>query len=360
MKTYLKYQVLISPLGSTIAEHLAALTSNASGISVNEKNGFNQEMWPVGKLQFSEPNRFDTLLLHTCEQLKLKMKAELLSSPRTLVIVSTTKGNLSDISKNAFLSIPLLLKSNLNLAHEPVIVSNACISGVVAVNLANDYVQSGQIDHCIVIGIDVLDPFIQYGFQSLFALSANECKPYDGRRDGINLGEASGVIVLTNQLDEECVAEFLAGASSNDANHISGPSRTGEGLVRAVERTLARSNVDRSTIDFISAHGTATLFNDEMEAVALERLNLNHILVNSFKGYFGHTLGAAGIIELICCLLSMETNTVFKSLGFSENVTSVPLNIPKVNQSLPVNLVLKTASGFGGGNASVLLKKCVC
>ena len=150
---------------------------------------------------------------------------------------------------------------------------------------------------------------------------------------------------------------YKGGSSSNDANHISGPSRTGEGLVRSVEKTLKRSGLRASDIDFISAHGTATVFNDEMESIAFGRTNLNQVPLNSMKGYFGHTLGAAGVLETIMSIVSMEKNILFPNLGFNETGTSVPLNIIQHMEQKELNTVLKTASGFGGGNASLILQK---
>lgn len=110
-------------------------------------------------------------------------------------------------------------------------------------------------------------------------------------------------------------------------------------------------------IDFISAHGTATLFNDEMEAIAMNRLNMQHIPLNSFKGFFGHTLGAAGIIETAMCIQSMRKNVLLKSVGYDECGTSVPLHIIQESKPCNINTVLKTASGFGGCNASLIIQK---
>ena len=151
--------------------------------------------------------------------------------------------------------------------------------------------------------------------------------------------------------------EYMDGSSSNDANHISGPSRTGDGLFRTVKKTLQFSNVNEKEIDFISAHGTGTIFNDEMESIAFDRLKMNAIPMNSLKGYFGHTLGAAGVIETAICLQSMRNNLLIKNLGFENQGTPKQINILTENKTLEVKTVLKTASGFGGCNASLILRK---
>src|SRR5690606_27897990 len=127
-------------------------------------------------------------------------------------------------------------------------------------------------------------------------------------RSGINIGEAVATAFVTKdkgRLAEEAVA-ILGEASCNDANHISGPSRTGEGLYRSIRSALKQSTLETSEIDYISAHGTATLFNDEMEAVAFDRLGMGTIPLNSLKGYFGHTLGASGLLETLVGLHSLH------------------------------------------------------
>jgi len=144
------------------------------------------------------------------------------------------------------------------------------------------------------------------------------------------------------------------GFSGNDANHISGPSRTGEGLFLVTDRVMKNSP---SMPDFISAHGTGTLYNDEMEAIALTRAGLQNIPVNSFKGYWGHTLGAAGVIELAMCVHSMNNNVLFPTKGFREPGLENKLNVIDRVIKTEVNACLKTASGFGGCNSALYLFK---
>jgi 3-oxoacyl-[acyl-carrier-protein] synthase-1 len=151
--------------------------------------------------------------------------------------------------------------------------------------------------------------------------------------------------------------QLLSGTSANDANHISGPSRTGEGLFRSIRKTLRQNNIAPDEIDFISAHGTATVFNDEMEAIAFDRMGMNSVPLNSLKGYFGHTLGAAGVIETVVSMQMMRSNSLVKSLGYRESGTTKALNITTENRPAEISTVLKTASGFGGCNASLVVRK---
>lgn len=359
---YLTYGGLITPLGFTVSDNFSAMKNGESGVQKVKGSGFNKEDWPLGKIQsLSEENRYADLLNRLCDSLIATCEREMLQSTRTLFIVSSTKADINALPNDSFATTRRIIQQKLNPAHPVLIISNACISGVLAVNTAADYLNSGKYDTVVVLGIDALSDFIVYGFQSLFALSDEPSKPFDKNRTGISIGEAAGALVVSSKKPsaEHFFVEYLGGSSSNDANHISGPSRTGEGLFRSIQKTAERAQIDLNDVDFISAHGTGTLYNDEMESIAFDRLKMNAIPINSLKGYFGHTLGAAGIIEIICTMLMMENNLILKSPGYEEQGTTCKLNVVNKNQIREINLALKTASGFGGGNASLLLKKSV-
>jgi 3-oxoacyl-[acyl-carrier-protein] synthase-1 len=149
----------------------------------------------------------------------------------------------------------------------------------------------------------------------------------------------------------------LSGAVSNDANHISGPSRTGDELCNCIKQSLSDANLSPDDIDFISAHGTATLYNDEMESKAIAAAQLTAPPVNSLKAFYGHTLGAAGLIESIISLESLMQNTVIPTKGFEEMGVSKHINICDKIINAPLQHCLKTASGFGGCNAAVIFSK---
>jgi 3-oxoacyl-[acyl-carrier-protein] synthase-1 len=151
--------------------------------------------------------------------------------------------------------------------------------------------------------------------------------------------------------------KIAGGGLSNDANHISGPSRTGMELGLAVRQALGEARKTSTAIDFISAHGTATVFNDEMEAKAFYALGMENIPLNSLKGYFGHTLGAAGVVETIMSMHSLLHNEVLASKGFDRLGVSQPINVCKEPIKMPLTTCLKTASGFGGCNAAIVLQK---
>ncbi|MBM1105521.1 beta-ketoacyl synthase [Aurantibacter crassamenti] len=286
---------------------------------------------------------------------------------RVGLIISTTKGNIDVLEKNsefseerAYLStLGEKIASFFGFKNDAIVLSNACVSGVLASAVAKRFIKQGTYDHVFIAAGDLVTQFILTGFQSFQALSAAPCRPYCKTRSGINIGEIGASIFVTadpNNLPKEAV-QILGEASCNDANHISGPSRTGEGLYRSVTSALNQANLSADKIDYISAHGTATIFNDEMEAIAFNRADLQNAPLNSLKGYFGHTLGASGLLETIIGMHSLQKNTLFASLGFQELGVSKPLNIIKKTKAKKLNTFLKTASGFGGCNTAAIFQK---
>src|SRR5690606_37788471 len=176
------------------------------------------------------------------------------------------------------------------IANKPVVISHACISGVVALNYALRLLKAGKYKNAIITGADCFTKFVLTGFQSFQAIADKPCRPFDKNRTGINLGEAASTILLSTEMKHEPLAMLLSGAVSNDANHISGPSRTGAELAMTIERSLLEANIKADNVDMVSAHGTATAYNDEMEAKAFAITNLTNTPLHSFKSYIGHTL----------------------------------------------------------------------
>ena len=238
----------------------------------------------------------------------------------------------------------------------PIVVSNACISGVCAQIEAMRNLECGCFDYVVTVGCDVQSAFIVSGFQSFKALSPEPCKPFDANRCGLNLGDAAATIIYTrkNTVDPN---EWVAcrGAIRNDANHISGPSRTGEGSFRALK--VALGDVDPNEIAFINAHGTATMYNDEMESVAIERAGLSQVPVNGLKGYYGHTMGAAGILETILSMYAIDEHNILATRGYETLGVTHPLVVSNQNQSTDKRMFIKLLSGFGGCNAALLFAK---
>jgi 3-oxoacyl-[acyl-carrier-protein] synthase-1 len=357
--TYIGAEVIITSLGKTTEENWLALCENRSGISMVPEAGFNKEGLYLSKIPgLTGPDRFRYLLVQALTQISEKIDSAILSSLRTIVLVSSTKGELDGNMADQFGEPTAALVPLFRLAHQPIVVSNACISGVLTINAASNFINADIYDHVIVIGCDLISDFVIYGFQSLFAISDQPCMPFDAARKGINMGEGCAAVVVSSDrgIYKDPPLRLFSGASANDANHISGPSRTGEGLVRSTKKTMEQNGIPADEIDFICAHGTATLYNDEMESIAFDRLNLTHIPLNSLKGYFGHTLGAAGLIETTACMQMVRHGMLLKSLGFCETGTSKKLNIVTENKPVQLRTILKTASGFGGGNAALIIR----
>ena len=243
---------------------------------------------------------------------------------------------------------------------KPIVVSNACVSGVMAISVAKNMIQAGKYKDAFVVAGDEISEFVISGFNSFQAIANEPSKPYDKNRNGINLGEATAAAYITStpSANEKLKFKVLGDSAINDANHISGPSRTGDGLFASVQNVMKEANVSAEQIDFISAHGTATLYNDEMEAIAFNRMDLQNVPLNSMKGYYGHCLGASGLLESIISMESALNNTLIPSKNFEEMGISKDLNIIKENQSAEIKYILKTASGFGGCNAAIVLEKC--
>ena len=220
-------------------------------------------------------------------------------------------------------------------------------------------IQVGVYDDAFILAGDEVTEFVLSGFNSFQAMSEMPCKPYDSDRNGVTLGEATAAVYLTSDINkvEANAIKICGDGAINDANHISGPSRTGEGLFKSIESALTEANITLKQIDYISAHGTATLYNDEMEAIAFNRLHLQNVPVNSLKGFYGHTLGASGLLEAVIAIESVNKQQLIVSKGCETIGVSQSINVIKKNTNKNVKYFLKTASGFGGCNTAVLFEK---
>lgn len=364
---------ITSSLGLTSSDHWIAVKNGRSGISRHEDVSLsntpfwgakiNPSQWQVIQAQAKAKvslSPFEQLALFSAMQ-ALDGCEQKLAASDTIVILSTTKGNIewlgqvSDDRTYLHASALVIAESLGFAAHKPIVVSHACVSGVLSLVYATRLLQAGKYKHAIVVGADRFTRFVLSGFQSFQAIADEPCKPFDADRKGINLGESGATIILsTTPGDVFPSAQLLSGSTSNDANHISGPSRTGEELALAIHSAIRQAGLDAADIDMISAHGTATPYNDEMESKAFGLCGLNAVPVHSFKGYTGHTLGAAGVLESAMIIESIRNQQLIPSAGFNTMGVSVPLNITTKLQDAAISYVLKTASGFGGCNATAI------
>ena len=368
---------IISPLGMTTAENYAAVKEGRSMLkryeglwrlpepftaSLMDREKVEEAFAPLAN--GAKYTFFEKMIILSASRAIAEAKIDAASN-RVLFILSTTKGNVFLLDKNetGFPQERVLLgyaaKQLTDFFHNPntpIVVSNACISGVCAQIQAMRELESDRFDYVVTVGADVQSAFIVSGFQSFKALSVDPCRPFDANRTGLNLGDAAATIIYTRKdkvTDNDWVA--CRGAIRNDANHISGPSRTGEGSYRALKVALGEVSPDK--IAFINTHGTATLYNDEMESFAIERAGLSKIPVNGLKGYYGHTMGAAGIMETILSMQAIDDQNILATRGYETMGVTHPLVLSNQNQPTEKRAFIKLLSGFGGCNAALLFAK---
>lgn len=367
MSAWVVSSSVVSPLGFSSEENYSKIRQQISGVSKVNDTTLSINSFFAGHISTLTGSTTHTKFEIMCKKAaEVAMEKIKLDPSRTLYILSTTKGNIELLNTSVKNPERLALHTTAKwLSGEAglknfLVVSNACISGVLAIIVAKRFLDSSKYDHVVVVGADVLSKFVISGFESLHALSSEPCRPFDAERKGINLGEAAAAIVLSskpNELGITASIKITGAGLSNDANHISGPSRTGMELALAVRQALHEAEKSSTEIDFISAHGTATVFNDEMEAKAFHSLGMDNIPLSSLKGYFGHTLGAAGVVETIMSMHSLLNNEILASKGFDKLGVSQSINVCKELIGKPLTTCLKTASGFGGCNTAIILEK---
>ena len=393
---------LVTPVGNAPSEVLSAVRAGKSAFRLYDG-------WPepyyaslLDREGFEGPSFFDHIALQAARTAVQEAGIDA-SGARVGLVLSTIKGNIEKIDTDdvSLAAAAETLAQGLGVKTKPVVVSNACISGLAALLQGVRMIRSGAYDHIIVVGAEVQSRFIVTGFQSLKALSLNPCRPFDADREGLNVGEAAAAMVLSsqpvsgnyfsqdfaknqfpetstepalqgdpkNQFSETSTRpapvipseasvspwEIVDGAVRNDANHISGPSRTGEGSYNALRYVLEGVSADE--LAFVNVHGTATRYNDQMEAIALNRAGLQEVPVNALKGIFGHTMGAAGILESIVSMKACDAGVVLPTQGFSQMGVEPAVNVSAQERKTDKMAFVKLLSGFGGVNGALLFRK---
>lgn len=371
---YIVADNIYSPIGTTTAQNFERVKQGVSGIKKHTNTALSDGSVYASLFNYNESgnnksfkySKFEDLLISSIEAV-LNESAINATDEKTILIVSSTKGNISLLETNpdapdlknsiALHTSAKLVAKHFGFVNRPLVVSNACISGIMAILTAARLLRSGQYENAVVVGADVISKFVLSGFQSFQAISTEPCKPFDINRTGITLGEGAATMVLSTNPKYVDRIKVLGGSVSNDANHISAPSRTGKELCEAIGRALTMSALVPDDIDLVSAHGTATSYNDEMEAKAIALAGLSAVPANSLKGYYGHTLGAAGLVESIMSIQSLKLNLILPTLGFETIGVSDPINICTSLTNKRLKTCLKTASGFGGCNAAIVFSK---
>ena len=320
---------ILSPLGIGSQANYDAVQAGRSGLKLYSDRFADVE--PFCASLFDTPQEFVPLCIRSVEEaVSSQLSAFSLQDKETVFVLSTTKGDHLELLRPA-----QAIAAHFGNPNPPIVVSNACTSGVCAQITAMRLLEAGLYKHAVVVGCDLQTRFIVSGFQSFKALSPEPCTPFQPDRKGLNLGEAAATIIYSSQPSAVRVQPYWtleAGSIHNDANHISAPSRTGEGAYRCLMDVLEGCTPEQ--IRLIGVHGTATQYNDAMEQVAIERAGLQDVPKSMLKPYFGHTMGAAGVLETILCAMQMKESGV------------------KSQESR----LIKMLSGFGGVNAAIKLK----
>ena len=376
-KLYLLEDAIISPMGFSTQENIKAIQEERSGLSLQHKpkitnaafyaaiideSQLNSAFASIGDIK--EYTKLEKMMLLAVQQVLAKNPD--LDLTTTVLIITTTKGNINLLKDPGIFSESRIKLSELaktigqffGFTQDAIIISNACISGGLGLAVAKRLGSTEKIKNAIVLGGDLVSDFVVSGFNSFQALSSKPCKPFSKDRDGISLGEAAAAMLVSTVEPKTSENIALIGdATANDANHISGPSRTGEGLYQSIQKALKEASISASDIDFLSAHGTATIYNDEMESQAFHRSALQDTPLHSLKAYYGHSLGASALIESIVTKHAMLKNELYGSKNFGELGVSWPLNVVKEYRKKEIKYALKTASGFGGCNLALVFKK---
>ena len=361
IEIYLGASSLRTALGDKY-ETLAAMRRGECGLKYEEAFGMYAGRSEVKIVEGY--SCFESMIIEQLDNI-LTDSAVSLHSEDVQLVLSTTKGNIDLLAEDCeniaeatyiYTSAETIAR-RYNAARRPIVISNACISGVSAFVVARELLQSSKAKHVIVAGGDALSEFITAGFASFKSISSQPCRPYDAERDGLTLGEAAGAVLLTTDeaLADEAKIRLVGGAISNDANHISGPSRTGDGLYYAIANAMREAGVTKEDVGFVNTHGTATRYNDEMESKAVAWAELTDKPLNSLKGYIGHTLGASGVVETIISAEELKAGYIFGTKGFTSSDTPHTLTLSNREQAISGRCCVKSASGFGGCNAAIVL-----
>jgi len=357
----------------------AAIRANSSGLSRSSR--FDHARFQsniVGATPLALKDSDDPAWLLACGALEeacgqSRPVLERIPAERVGLVLSTTKANIEALERLSdhrpcsegacrHLQADLLaadLASTFGARGPVQCVSVACVSGLIALQQGARLIQRGAADAVLVVGVDHLSAFVVAGFSALKAIDPNGCRPFDCNRSGLTPGEAGAAMVLVHASKAPAANISIAGwGSSNDANHMTGPSRDGAGLAQAIRSALQSAGVQAEDIDYIHAHGTGTNYNDSMESAALQSVfGADPPPFSGSKGLLGHTLGAAGVVETVICLLAMQEQWLPGTPRLTARADDVPASlVQEPRPALRLHHILKLNTGFGGVNGALILR----
>lgn len=383
---------VVSPLGFGLDKTLDALRAARDCITPVERFSVDQcrcktaGQIPDDRLLDEQTNGHRARCLHRAAHMMIHALGELLGQAPEfkpeLAVIGTTSGGMSfgeDYYRSLHRQRPSCREPRWIAnypAQKPVVdaldtfdisapcqvIANACASGTNAIGHAFECVRSGRYERVLTGGYDAISELVFVGFDSLQASTPEKCRPFDRQRSGMTLGEGAAVLALENLESAQArganiLAEIIGYGISTDNFHMTQPNPTGAGPRQAMEVALRSAGISAETVDYINAHGTATLFNDAAEGKAISEL-FGRVPVSSTKSMMGHSLGAAGAIEAVVCLLALRHQVLPPNINFRSPDEGFDLDIV-ANQSRPaqVRTALSNSFGFGGTNASILMQR---
>jgi 3-oxoacyl-[acyl-carrier-protein] synthase-1 len=378
---------IVSAIGMNLEENHNSLKTLKSGISKIELLSNLDKAFLGGEIKLTNKQLAEIAFLN--EENECLPRSLLLSliaakqawgdskpskSIRTAIIGSTTIGGM-DLTEDYFKTkrnihslenhpcsvVTDYLSDYFQLDGFKTTISTACSSSANGIMLGARMIKNNFADRVLVVGGDALTHFTVNGFNSLLIYDSELCKPFDNNRKGLNLGEAAACVVLENEKSisitkNKKIATVLGWGNANDAYHQTASSPNGEGAQKAMQLALEEAKLSPSKIDYVNAHGTATSNNDLSEGIAIENIFGESQLFSSTKGYTGHTLAAAGIVEFIYSILSIETNTLFPLLNYNEKMSELKIRpISELKTDVVIKRVLSNSFGFGGNNTTLII-----
>ncbi len=245
------------------------------------------------------------------------------------------------------------------------IIANACASGANAVGHAYELIRGGQVQRVLAGGYDALSELVFAGFDALQALSPTRCRPFDAHRDGLALGEGAAVIALetlasASARDAKILGEIVGYGAATDGHHLTQPQPDGDAAYAAMLAAGQQAGVTPREIGYVNAHGTGTLLNDQAEAAAINRWageQVTQLAVSSTKASIGHLLGAAGAIETVVCLMALQGQWLPPELSLNEVDAACRFPLVRSPQAADFEYALTNSFGFGGANATLILRR---
>lgn len=389
MRAYLTHTTLTSALGRGNAETLQALRDRRGGLARNDFAGSTLDTWtgvvgkldgvalPIGMERFDcRSNRLAELALLQDDFADAVLAIrEKYGAHRVGLYLGTSSAGILEIelgyrvrdaevkalpdglryreAMNLF-SPAAYVRERFELAGPAVVVSSACSSSAKAFAAASRALAAGLCDAAIVGGVETLCLTTLYGFDSLELLSRLPCRPCDAERDGISLGEGAGFALLTREQDRSAVA-LLGYGESADAHHLSTPHPEGVGAAIAMRGALATARLAAADVDYVNLHGTGTRTNDVAEDAAIRSVLGDEVPRSATKGWTGHTLGAAGLVEALITALAIRARFIPGTLNCVNVDPAIRGNVELAGRDAPIRTAISNSFGFGGSNCALVL-----